>query len=751
MIKQISLFKIILQIVIFVLTVVSIAFSQPLKQNPTPIKSSSRPRIGLVLSGGGARGAAHVGVLKVLEENRIPVDLIVGTSMGSIVGGLYASGLSPEIMEAKLNEIDWEDLFSDRPPRENISFRRKEDDRLNLFPLEIGVKTKGFVFPSGFIAGQKLGFVLRSMLLHTTGIERFDDLPIPYRAVAADIATGETVVLDHGDLARAIRASMSVPGVFATVRIDGKTLVDGGIARNLPVDVAKALGVDRIIAVDISTPLEKLEGKEVSVFGVLGQTLSLLTAANVQEQIKLLGKQDLLITPDLKDIQTSDFAKVDQAIKQGEVVARKSVAALKAFSVSEEAFKKYLQKQRIEKDRLLKPVQIDSVKVTGLSRVNPKQVTRRIKTQAGKPLNLEGLSDDLERISELGEFEQIDFVLVPDREKTHLVIDAHEKPWGPTILRFGLTLQADLEGNGSFNFLADLTRTQINRLGAELKIQASVGDNNLIFTEFYQPLDYGGFLFMAPRVEYEQNNQGATLDDDSRVEFKGRRFDSAFDLGLQLKNYAELRFGIRQGTLNADIVFGSEVPESSLDVTVGGLEVRLTYDRLNNANFPRSGSFIRGDLFLSRADLNADDTYDRLDVHANKALSFGRHTLIGSARYSTSLGSDIPFYDEFKLGGFLNLSGLELDQLQGDTLGFLRLIYFAKIGKPGTFAKGIYLGGSLEAGNVWEDSNDFDLEDLRAAGSVFVGVDSILGPFYLGYGRADQGDKSFYLFLGRPL
>jgi NTE family protein len=706
-----------------------------------------RPRTGLVLSGGGARGAAHVGVLKVLEELRIPVDYIAGTSMGSIVGGLYASGLSPQSMELTFNDIDWKDALTDEPPRKNISFRRKEDDHEALFRFELGIGKGGIIFPSGLIAGQKLGFILRSLTLHVANIDRFDELAIPFRAVAADLDDGQMVVLDGGDLADALRASMSVPGAFTPVVLEGRTLVDGGIVRNLPVDIARAMGAERLIAVDVSTPPKGVV-EDQSIFGVWSQTYDLLTYENVLEQKALLSERDLLIVPDLTDIHFAAFTQMPDAIDRGEAAARRHESALRAFSVSEEEYEIFLAEQRRGAARLLEEVVIDEIRVTGLDRVDRRIVDSRIETRPGEPLNLRDLSGDLERIYRIGEFQQVDFRIRHEDDRNVLGIDAHEKSWGPGYIRFGLALESDLAGEGEFTFLMNYRRTHLNALGAEWKSIVKFGDVDALFTEFFQPLEFSGFWFVSPQLDYERDKDEISLETGELVLLDGQRFEGFLDIGVQFRNYGEIRIGAGRGTLDIDNLTDPAV--MPLDVDLGGWRAKLTLDQLDNAYFPRYGTLARAELFLSREDLGADDPYDKLELQTTYARSIGAHTIIGSVRFGTDLGSDIPFYDEFSLGGFLNLSGLRPDVLRGDVSGFLALGYYWQVARlPSALGGGVYLGGTLEAGNVWDDISDAELGGLRKAGLIFTGAETLLGPLYLGYGRAEGGEDSFYLFLGQ--
>ena len=276
----------------------------------------SSPRIGLALSGGGARGLAHVGVLKVLEEMRVPVHCVTGTSMGAVVGGTYAAGRTPQEMEKEVSAADWDTIFRDAPPRKEIAVRRKVDDYLTLFKPEFGVKD-GLALPKGVIAGVSIETFFRKLSTPAFGIGDFNKLPIPFRAMATDIETGDSVVLSKGSLAQAMRASMSVPGAIAPVEIDGHLLVDGGIANNLPIDEARRLCGDVIIAVNISTPPLKRD-EITSALSVTTQLINFLGKQTVDQQIKSLGPNDVLIAPDLGDISAGSFERSKDAIRIGE-------------------------------------------------------------------------------------------------------------------------------------------------------------------------------------------------------------------------------------------------------------------------------------------------------------------------------------------------------------------------------------------------------------------------------------------------
>jgi NTE family protein len=715
----------------------------PVVQAEEPTESE-RPFTALVLAGGGARGGAHVGVLKVLEEQRVPVDFVVGTSMGSIVGGLYASGMSPAEMAEAFEFVDWEAAFHDQPERKYISYRRKEDDRLALFPFEVGLGREGFKFKKGIIAGQKINFILEALTLHTAGINDFDDLQLPFRAVAGDLSSGERVVIDHGDLATGMRASMAIPGVFTPVEWEGRLLVDGGIVDNLPIDVALEMGAERIIAIDVGThPKEMDEAK--SLFAVASQTLSVMNKRNVREARKLVRPQDKLLIPDIP-IKTGDFDEIMKAVAAGESAARGILDEWRQYSVSEEEYRKFLERQRRPADWRNPDVTIDAVEVRGLRKVDPALVKKRIGTQVGQPLDLRTLSTDLRQIQQIGEFETVSFNLEKDEtETTTLVIEAEEKSWGPNYLRVGINIESDFEGGSDFAAIANYRMASLNRLGAEWTTDVSIGEPAIFDTEFFQPLHRLGYWFVAPTFRWERNERIRKLSDGTDEVIDARSWDAGFDLGVLFRNWGEIRVGAERGRAKASSETTSLFQSASVDT--GGWRVSATLDQLDKAFFPRRGVFaeIRG--YFSRDALDAEDEYDRLAGRVSWLASKGNSTFGLGVAGGTDLGSDIPFYDEFRLGGFGRLSGLKRDELAGDVLVLLSLPYYYRLGK-GTFGS-FYLGGILQGGEVWQDTDSVDLDELRPSGTLFVGLDTALSPIYVGYGLTEGGNSQYYLFVGR--
>jgi len=680
----------------------------------------------------------------VLEELRVPVDCIAGTSSGALAGGLYASGLSTEEIEQGIRSVNWSDVLLDTSARERLSFRRKEDNNLALFPLELGVGEHGFNNRPGIAVGENIEFGLRMLTAHAPGPRSFDELRIPFRAVAADLDTGEAVVLDHGDLTDALRASMSIPGVFAPVEWEGRVLVDGGIANNLPVDVARAMGARRIIAINVGTPPKEARG--LSALGVVSQTVNILTERYVTEQTEKLAPGDLVLTPELGDITAGQFERILEAAAAGEAAARRAEAELRRFSVSETEYARFLAGQRLFPDGALPDVVVDEIEVRSPADRDPRELSAALRTKPGEPLDFEVLRKDLDRIHRLGEFEKVGFAVVPGADGDRLVVKARAKSWGPGYLRFGLGLESGFDGASEFRALAHYRRPEINRLGAEWRSLVSIGEPAGLSSEFFQPLHPRRLWFVAPRLTWQREQIKAFLPSGEVEFFDTRELSGELDIGVRLSNVAEIRVGALRGTFDAEADSQTDFPP--IDVDVGGWTLRATVDTLDSPFFPTHGNLTRADVLLSRAGLGATDGYDKASLEISQVGSVGRNIVFARLGLGTDFGSGLPIYDAFELGGFLNLSGLQVGELRGNVLGLATLGYYWNAFHMGQIGD-IYVGAAAQAGNVWQDVSEAELGDLRYSGTLFVGADTAFVPVYLGFGVADRGARSFYLFVGQ--
>jgi NTE family protein len=708
--------------------------------------AAQAPRIGLVLSGGGARGLAHVGVLKVLEELRVPVSCVTGTSMGAIVGGAFAAGTPPAELEAFVRKADWDEVFRDQPPRTEISTRRKIDEYKTLFAPEYGVSRKGLVLPKGVIAGVSIEGFFRGLTQPAIDTVDFDRLPIPYRAVAADIETGEAVVLSRGSLSRAMRASMSVPGALSPVEIDGRLLVDGGIANNLPIDEARALCGDVIIAVNISTPPLKRE-EITSALSVAGQLINFLGKVNVERQIASLGPRDVLIAPELGDISAASFERSADAIRIGEQATRAMAASLSKYSIPAAQYASLRRRQTAEK----KPLgAVDEIRFEGLKRTNPAVLRALVTSKPGEPLTEEQVSADLRRIYGRGDFESIDYQIRPEGDRRILVIQPQEKAWGPDYLRFGLGIATDFQGGNVFNLLAQYRRTWLNRLGGEWLTEAQIGQQTFLSTEFIQPVEERGRYFVAP---YARIGQEVTpvFNDGFRVgEYETKESRLGVDLGSFLATWGEARLGFVWRDVNAVTVTGPQVLPDAHETTAG-LRALFFVDQLDNAWFPRSGFRLATTGYAADRSFGSDQQYRKVEGETIGATSFREHTINVKLAGGADLDSRMPAYENFRLGGPLRLSGYRINEFSGDRYAFGRLMYYNRaLRLPDVLGSGVFAGASLEIGHMQARSSGQASGGTLLSGSVFLAASTFAGPAYFGFGVGESGNYSVYLLLGAP-
>lgn len=710
------------------------------------IDLSPRPKIGLVLSGGGARGAAHIGVLKVLEELRVPVDYVAGTSMGAIIGGLYSSGMSPEAIERELLAIDWNDALHDGPPREQVEWRRKFDDGSFLVDFELGFKEWRFVLPRGLISGQKLALILNRLTLPVTDIYDFDDLPIPFRAVATDVGTGEAVILQNGRLFEAMRASMSVPGVFSPYEVEGRNLVDGGLITNLPLDVAREMGADVLILSEISTPYSDPE-ELASILEISEQLVTMVTRVNTDLALERMGPRDILIQPDLGDLRPMDFHEAWKAIDPGEAEARRFSADLATYSLSPEEYARHRlgQARPAQRFPLLKTISFENE-----SPISSRILLARMDLRPGVILDPAVLEEDISRLFGLGEFEKVTYFLT---DGTDLKLRLKGKSWGPNYLRFGLTMSDDSRANSRHTLRMSHTRTFVNRLGGEWKNQIWFGSDRRLTTEFYQPLDYKGRFFLSTETGVRESTTRLNLT-GSVSTYRVEASYTEIAAGLRIGNAGQFRFGVRFADSDARVTSGESEVEK-LDAADGGLFSELVLDTYRNINFPRSG--VRFDALYRRVveGLAADQSYHRLDMGVARAMTKGQNTFLPRLALGSSFGTELATFDRFALGGFANLSGYERGEIVGARYGLVSFMFYRALsGLPESpLASTVYLGGSLSMGHAWNHGEDFldtfQWGDHASGGSIFVGFDTLVGPIYLAQGFGDGGRRVSYFYLGR--
>ena len=715
---------------------------------PTLEPPHRRPKIGLALSGGGARGVTHIGVLRALERMHIPIDYIAGTSMGSIVGGLYATGATTKDLENLIEKTNWVEIFADRPPRDQLPFRVKEDDRTYLEGFQMGLDSKGAHLSKGLINGQKLMFLLENNTQRVSTTKNFDDFPIPFRCVATDIVSGEKFVFSKGSLPLAIRSSMSLPAIFQPVEHEGFLLVDGGIADNLPVDVVRAMGADVVIAVDIGTPpLDR--AKITSPLAVYSQVMNVLMQKEIDVQA---GRADILLRPNLGGYSMMDFGHALTLVPVGEKLVDDQAAALSKYAVSADEYAAWEARLRNVSPP---PSKIDFLEFAGTDPLDEGLLRGRMSTQPGEPINMQNLQKDLLLVYNTGDYAAVNYEIVQRGDQRGVVITAKPNPTGPNYMRFGIQLSSDFRYNSNWSVFAGLRFTRLNRLGAEWKSDVEIGLNQRLYTEWYQPLMRNNRVFVAPYLRYnneldyvfpnqELNNPAATY----RTTLSWAGFDLGFNLGLS----GELRIGPRWGRANYSRAIGPSL-FPSLVASLGGYQVIYTYDRVNSADLPTKGVYISLAAYDSEKAMGAEAKYQKAELKIRAFQPVGqRNGIFGYLSGGTSFGTDVPRYDWFRIGGPNSFGGYMEGQLTGPYYGAIRLGYqyqFATL--PAFIGKGAYFMAFMDAGKAWVLHYDTPgvTNDVKYSGTVGMGSSTRLGPVFFGFSYAQGGNQMLYLSIGK--
>ena len=706
---------------------------------------TARPRIALVLSGGGARGFAHIGVLRVLREMHVPVDIVVGTSMGSVVGGAYAAGASVDDLSRMARETDWQQVVADRPERDQLAYRRREEDVLLPSRIEFGVHRDGINLPPSAAGNAALEQALGRLLPAGTRDLPSSQLSLPFRSVASDLLTGEAVELVDTPLFLSMRASLAVPGVFAPVRVKERLVVDGGLVRNLPVGMAHAMGADIVIAVNVGTPLapEKSLG---SALGVAQQMLNILTEQNVQRSLQELTPRDILIAPRLADVSFLDFSHVQSAIAAGEAAARAAAPRLAALALDDSAYAQF------ENRRLAPPaladlaVPVGKVTASSTGRINPQVLVAQTGLVAGKPATVAQARQAGDSLYGRGDLARVETEVQDADGKRNVAINATQAAWATSRLRVGLELASDFNDANSFAMKLMYVRTSVNAWDAEVRAVMGIGDKRDIGVQFWQPLGPGSKWYVAPSLQYGASS-GDIFSSGRRLARNSYNVSSAsIVLGRELGNWGDLQAGVRRQSAGTRAV----VPEQ--DFTTKTFDttqfVRYRVDTLDSLGFPSRGVLL--DASLERSPSGAD------------GASLARSSIIGMAAVHTDNWAG-HLYGEWahaqsgaaplSLGGFLRLSGTPADSIQGRTIVFTRLVLarrVADLSLPLTLGGTLRAGFSLETGGGFDQSLSASLKSSsrKQAGSAFLSVDTRFGPAYLGAGATQDGNRTLYLFLG---
>ena len=724
--------------------------------------ANARPKVGLALGGGGAKGGAHLGVLKILERENIPVDYIAGTSIGAMIGGFYALGYSADEISQKMLSTPWEEGYSDTIPRQSLPYRLKQRDQFNV-PLNIGHEGYRIKTPSGLLYGQNASMLLRDAFGNIASFSSFDDLPIPYRAVATDLSSNEAVILAKGDLLMSMRASANVPGVLAPVKHNGRLLVDGGMANNLPVDIVKSMGADVVIAIDIGDPLIDTE-KLLDTFTILGQLSSFLTVSSTLKQKSLLSKQDLLVQPNIAHLSTTDWSIFSESVEEGQKAAEKNIGHLRRLSISPEEYQRYLKTKRQAnfaiRQNMAKP--IVEIALNNESKVHPELILEALNLNTGETLTEPQINEAIDSIYSLDEFQYVGISLEEKGSGRKLIFETQEKSWGPNFVQFGLGWETNFTDESSIDLDFAYTATNLSQYGGEWRSQLELGNEPSLSSEFYVPLTPKRSIFSRSIYDFESINWALDSTNTLPITIEQHLHQIRQGLGWNFSRYGLIELGLLAefGFLENDFLLSKDVSYDTY-----GAYLRFGYDDLDSSVFPTQGkrllvtlqkrhedvnnvALISGGL----SDLGADSL--QLNVEWKGAFNLGSHAFVSKIDFTRMYIDDGEESVKIaQLGGFLNLSGYNARALTGPHKLFGALIYQYNL-RGGMFKKTqlpFYLGLSAEAGNVWSQESDIDLDDLIFASSIYLGTDTRMGPIALGYGFNEESEKSVYFYLGYKL
>ena len=697
-----------------------------------------RRRIGLVLSGGGARGLAHIGVLEWLEQHRVPVDYIAGTSMGGLVGGLYATGMTPAEINRLTSTLDWDKLLRGRPSYNELSFRRKEDRRAYPNAFEFGWRLR---LPPAVNPGHYIGLLLDRLTLPYSTVPSFDDLPIPFRCVATDMIAAEPVVLKDGPLTQALRATIAIPGIFMPVEIAGKVLADGGLLDNVPSDIVQTMGADLIIAVNVGTPLGTREALQ-TLPGVLAQVIGVTTIENERRGLRLA---DIVITPELNGFTSFDFKDSAVIQQRGYAGAALHASELEALSLDERSWQQHLANRNTRR-RTSIPVPVGIV-VTGVSEDGPEAIREKLAKDIGRPIDPDNLDRQLSDIRGSGRYESLGYDLVQLDGEPWLRIRVREKNYGPPFIIPAVQIQSRDTADVTFSAGFRLTNYDVAGRNSELRIDTIIGSNNFFAVEYYRPFGDTG-LFVAPRTFYTSDRTDIHQNSIRVAQYLVRQGGVAVDAGEIFGKDAQLRIGYQLGQQNGQANIGASTEVPNVEGRLSAASARFVYDGQNSVVAPTRGVRATASLFWYFKSPGAPEAYAQGEAGASSFHAIGsKGTLVLYGAGGTSFNRQPGPIQQFTLGGPLRLSAYGLAQFRGSNYGLVAGGYRHRLGAfPTLVGSRIYAAAWYEGGSTFFRRSDAKYRD-DVAGAVVL--DTLLGPFTFGGAWGKGSNGKIFFSLGR--
>jgi NTE family protein len=704
---------------------------------------TSRPTHGLVLEGGGALGLAHIGVITWLEEHHIPIDYVTGTSMGGLVGGLYATGHSPAEMRQIINEINWDKVLSGQTPFQDLSFRRKQDAHDYPNSLEFGIRN-GLRFPEGFNSGQQVSLILDQIALPYSEIKSFNDLPIPFACVATNLVSGQPKVFRDGSLSLALRSTMSLPGIFTPVRQKDEVYADGGLLNNLPINVARQMGANLVLGVHLEVAPLNPEAP-MSSFTVLGRSISVMIAAN---ELRSMEQADLLISVPLAKYTSTDYNKADEIIKAGYDAAAAKANILLTLSVDEATWAQYIAARNAR--RRTNPVPT-FVTVDGVSGYLSRQIEKEMADVLNKPIDYDELDQKIMQLKGLGRFSNLSYKFVDKDGQQGLDVQTEENVYGPPFVLPLILVDGSNYQNVLFNLGARITMLDVGGFRSELRTDVILFSEYGVRTEYYHPLTPLSHWFVAPRALVDSDPFYIYSDNNLAAVYRKRTSGGGLDLGYEFGRTGELRFGYEGGYERFSTEIGNRSELPTFSGTYGDTRVQYTLDRLDDPVIPRQGQFVQADWEWVNTSPIAPAPYPLVEA---KAQDFFRISEPSSIFLSGYVGSAFDYQTglpQFSLGGSTELVAYGINELLANQyllfqVGYLR--QFAKL--PPLLGGGIYGLGLYEVAQVYDQPLGVErasgLPTDAAAGLV---VNTIFGPVEAAYAYGDTGHHKFFFRIGR--
>ena len=715
---------------------IGVSFVPGFSQPATP----TRPKVGLVLEGGGALGLAHIGVIEWLEEHRIPVNYVAGTSMGGLVGGIYATGYSAAEVKELVETIHWDQVLQGQTPYKDLSFRRKQDAVEYPNHLEFGLR-KGLQFPEGFNSGQDVVMILDRIALPYSEVKDFNDLPIPFACVATDLVSSQAFVFRQGSLSLALRSTMSLPGVFSPVRWEGHIFADGGLMDNLPVDVAQSMGADLTLAVHLETT--KLDPKAtLSSFGVLGRSVSVVVAAN---ELRSIEKADILISVPLAGFDSLAYNRSEELIKMGYQAAEAKAAVLSALSVDEPTWQAYLARRSGR--RLTTPTP-QFVKVVGTSPKLATAIEQDLNDNIGKPVDTTALQNQLMDLKGDGRFSNLDYEMTSRDGKPGLLVTCVEKPYAPPIVQPLLLLDGSSFGGVNFSMGARITFLDFGTYRAELRNDLIVGSQYGINSQYYRPFTASSKWFIAPNGFADYSQYPIYQGNVFVSEYRRSSVGGGLQLGYEFDRVAQLTLGYTGAYQSFVPKIGNQALLPNVSGRFGGTTLRWAWNGVDDPVLPRSGQYM--DISGTWVDANPGAAHS-FPMSEGRVAKFFRvndpSSFYFGARAGTTFGNERVGVPPFALGGPNTFAAYGQNELLTDQYYQFQAGYLRKVAKlPVLLGEGLYFNGLFEVGRVFAPPFR-----SQTPGDVVASllVNTIFGPIQIGGAVGTAGHERVFFKLGR--